>query len=210
MKVDVYTSNGSKKGTLDLPKSIFEVTAAPGLIHEALLRQQGNGRISTASVKTRSQVKGGGQKPWRQKGTGRARQGSIRSAQWKGGGVIFGPTDNRNFTKEMPRKMRRKAMLGALSAKAQNKEIVVLESFAETAPKTKSFVELMQKMGCDRKTLVVLSGRNEVIEKSSQNIPGVKSLFAQYLNIQDILTANRVVFLKDAVEKASEIFGDKK
>jgi large subunit ribosomal protein L4 len=210
MNADIFSSDGTKKGTIELPKSIFEVSAASGLMHEALLRQHGNARVSSASVKTRSQVKGGGKKPWRQKGTGRARQGSIRSAQWKGGGVIFGPTDNRNFSKNMPKKMRRKAMLGALSTKAQSKDIVVLESFAETTPKTKSFSELIQKIGCNGKTLVVLSGRNEIIEKSSRNVPGVKSLFAQYLNIQDILTANTILFLQDAVEKTSEIFGEKK
>ncbi len=210
MKIDLYTTDGSKKGSITLPKEIFEADIAIGLMHDALLRQQGNGRVSTASAKTRSEVAGGGRKPWKQKGTGRARQGSIRSAQWRGGGIIFGPTPNRNFGKEMPKKMRRKALLGALSAKAKAKGISALEGFSAKEPKTKDFSQLLQKIGCTGKTLVVTAGRDTILEKSANNIQEVKTIFAQYLNIADILSADRILFLEDAIEKTKEIFGSKK
>ncbi len=210
MKIDLYSSDGAKKGTVSLPKEIFEADITVGLMHEAALRQQGNARIPTASVKTKSEVRGGGRKPWRQKGTGRARQGSIRSAQWRGGGIIFGPKPNRNFAKDMPKKMRRKALFSALSSKAKEKGISALEAFNSQEPKTKILSELLGKIGCTGKTLVVIPARNGVIEKSAQNIPEVKVIFAQYLNIIDILSADKVLFLQDAIDKTKEIFGAKK
>jgi len=210
MKAPLFDNKGVKKGDISLPKEIFEVEISEGLIHEALLRQRGNARISTAAVKTRSQVKGGGRKPWRQKGTGRARQGSIRSAQWKGGGVIFGPTVDRNYSKNMPKKMRRKALLSALSAKAKEKSICALEAFESDAPKTKQFAALLGAMGCDGRVLVVLPSRDDILEKSARNIPGVKTIFAQYLNISDMISAKHIVFLQAAIEKTKDIFAPKK
>lgn len=209
MKIDLYASDGTKKGSVDLPKDIFEIEVNEGLIHEALIRQQANARIDTAFSKTRAEVRGGGKKPWRQKGTGRARQGTIRAGQWTGGGVIFGPRGNRNYEKQMPKKMRRKALLSALSAKAAAKSIIALESFESKEPKTKLLADLLKKMESDRRVLIVEANRNYVLEKSARNIPGVKTLFAQYLNIEDLLRADRVIFLQDAVAKTEEIFGTK-
>jgi large subunit ribosomal protein L4 len=210
MKADLYTSEGAKNGTVDLPAAIFGIKANVGLMHEALQRQLALGRANTASVKTKTEVAGGGRKPWRQKGTGRARQGSIRSAQWRGGGVIFGPTTERNYEMRMPKKMRRKALFSALSVKAEDKSIIALEAFASEVPKTKAFAGLLAKMECSRRTLVVISANDPVLQRSSRNLPGVKTILAQYLNIHDILSADRVVFLKDAISKTEEIFGDKK
>lgn len=207
-KIPLFDSKGAKKGDITLPKEIFETEISEGLIHEALLRQQGNARISTAAIKTKSDVRGGGRKPWRQKGTGRARQGSIRSAQWRGGGVIFGPNVDRNYSKLMPKKMRRKALFSVLSSCAAN--MIALESFDEKTPKTKALHELLGKMGCVGKILIVEPGRNEILEKSAKNIPGVKTIFAQYLNIADILSAKHIVFLKEAIDKTQTIFAPKK
>lgn len=206
MKADLYASNGSKKGTVDLPKTIFGIEANMGLMHDALVRQWGNARKNIVGTKTKTQVAGGGRKPWRQKGTGRARQGSIRSAQWRGGGVIFGPTNDRNFETRMPKKMRRKALFSALSVKANDKAIIALEAFDSKEPKTKLFAELLGKLGCDRRTLVVIAGSDPIIKKSTDNLEFVKTITAQYLNIQDIMTADRIVFLQDAIGKTEEIF----
>lgn len=209
MKAPVFDISGTSKGDIILPKEIFGADVVPGLMHEALLRQQGNARIATAAVKTRSEVRGGGRKPWRQKGTGRARQGSIRSAQWTGGGVIFGPTTERNFSKNMPKKMRRKALFSALSAKAKEGKILALDTFSEKSPKTKVFADFLQKVECNGKTLVVLSERNEVLEKSLRNIPGVKAIFAQYLNVSDALSSKNILFVGNAVEKTQAVFAPK-
>jgi large subunit ribosomal protein L4 len=210
MKLPVYLSDGTKKGDISLSGDMFGAEIVVGLMHDALLRQQGNARLATACAKTRSEVRGGGKKPWRQKGTGRARQGSIRSAQWRGGGVIFGPRPDRNFRKNMTKKMRRKALLSALSVKMKEGSIFVLDSFAEEKPSTKVFFRLLGTLGCSGRVLVVIPGRDIVLEKSARNIPGVKTIFAQYLNVEDILTAKNMLFLGDGLRKAEEIFGCKK
>ncbi len=206
MNVDLYASDGSKKGTVTLPKELFEVEVNMGLMHDALVRQWGNARANVVATKTKTQVAGGGRKPWRQKGTGRARQGSIRSAQWRGGGVIFGPTNERNLSKNMPKKMRRKALFSALTTKANDKAIIALEAFGSTDPKTKLFAELLGKMGCDRRTIIVVPSTDHVIQKSTRNLPYVKTITAQYLNVVDIMSADRIVFLQDAITRAQEIF----
>lgn len=197
MKVSMYTASGEKKGQTTLPK-LFETEASPILLKEALLRQQGNARVDTASTKTRTEVRGGGRKPWRQKGTGRARQGSIRSAQWKGGGVIFGPRGNRNYSKNMPKKMRRKALFGALHSRLE--DMIVLDSFTPDVPKTKEAAALLKALQCERRTLIVLPASNATIRKSFANIPFVKVITAQYLNIADILFAQKIVFFQDALK----------
>jgi len=209
MKVDLFAFDGEKKGSVSLPKEIFGMEVNEGLMHEALLRQRSNARIDTAFTKTKTEVRGGGRKPWKQKGTGRARQGSIRSAQWRGGGVIFGPRADRNYERQMPKKMRRKALLSALSVVAKGERIVALESFDATAPKTKAALNILTKMGDARRTLVVTSGRHEVLEKSFRNLQNVKTIFANYLNIVDLLSADRIIFLTDAIAKTEEIFGKK-
>ncbi len=206
MKVTLYTQSGEKSGTLELPAEIFEVAFNKDLVHQALVRQLANRRISTAQVKNRSAVRGGGKKPFRQKGTGRARQGTIRAPQMRGGGVVFGPSTDRNFKKDMPKKQRRKALFSALSLKAKNDEIIALEGYTADTPKTKDFVNLMSKMNVERKLLVVIAEKNEIIEKSINNIPNVKTILAPYVNIWDLQRHGKVLLLKDAVDKLKETF----
>ena len=210
MKAPLFTQDGAKKGTIDLPKDIFEVEAKEGLLHEALVRHLANQRVATAYAKNRSDVRGGGRKPWRQKGTGRARQGSIRSPQWRGGGAVFGPTGEENYTKQMPKKMRRKALFGALSLKAKAEEILALEEFKAEKPSTKAFAQFVEKLPVEKKVLVVLPGKDMIIEKSASNLPNVEVVLANFLNIHDILKAEKILFLKDAIAKTEEIFTDKK
>ncbi|QQS59336.1 50S ribosomal protein L4 [Candidatus Peregrinibacteria bacterium] len=208
MKIDLYSSTGEKKEQIPFPKGLLIETPNFALMHEALIRQEANARFALACTKTRSFVRGGGAKPWRQKGTGRARQGSRRSPQWRGGAVLFGPTGDQNFVKQMPKKMRRKALLSAISAKVSGKEVFAIETFQVEIPKTKHFAELLSHMKCSGKTLVVTSGRDEILEKSARNIPNVKVLFAQYLNIKDIVDAKQVIFLQEALQVAENIFGN--
>lgn len=206
MKVDLYTQTGEKKGTLDLPKSIFEVPFNKDLIHQALMMQLANKRLSLAHTKTRGFVRGGGKKPFRQKGTGNARQGTIRAPQMKGGAIIFGPTSEKNYTVAMPKKQRRKALFSALSEKARNNEIIALESYEAKAPKTKDFAAMLAKLPVERDVLVVIPEKNRIIQKSSSNIANAKTILANYLNIHDLQKYGKVLLFKDSVAKMEEIF----
>ncbi|MBD3330400.1 50S ribosomal protein L4 [Candidatus Peregrinibacteria bacterium] len=206
MKVDLYTQSGEKNGSLTLPKEIFEVKYNEDLIHQALIRQLANKRVAIAHTKTKGEVRGGGRKPFRQKGTGRARQGSIRSPHMKGGGVTFGPRNDRNFCKNMPKKQRRAALFSALSYKAKNNAIIGLEGFNADAPKTKEFNEMLKKLPIERNTLIVIPEKNAVIQKSSSNLPNAKTILAPYLNIHDLQKYRTIVIFKDAVDKLKETF----
>lgn len=210
MKIDLYTQAGEKNGTLDLPKEMFEIPFKKDLIHQALVRQAANERINLAHTKTRAEVRGGGRKPYKQKGTGNARQGSIRSPQWRTGGVVFGPRNNRNFSKNMPKKQRRLALFSALSEKAKKNELLGLEEYKAEKPKTKDFVTLIKKLPIKRNALVVLSEKNAVIEKSAANLKNVKIITAGYLNIRDLRDYRNIILLKDAVVKMQETFLTKK
>jgi large subunit ribosomal protein L4 len=205
MKADLYTQTGEKKGQVDLKKEFFEVEFNEALIHQALLRQRANARIPVAHTKERSEVRGGGRKPYRQKGTGYARQGSIRSPHYKGGGVVFGPRNTRNYSKDMPKRQRRKALFSALSVKAKNKEIIALEKY-EGKVKTKPFAEMIKKLPVERNALVVMPERNEALQKSANNLPNVKTIMVNYLNIADLQKYRKVIFLKDALDKMQEVF----
>ena len=209
MQVDIYTLDGAKKSKVTLPKALFEQEVNGGLIHLALQRQLGNSRTDTAYTKTKGEVRGGGRKPWNQKGTGRARTGTIRNPHWRGGGVTFGPRAERNFSKRLPQKMRRTALLSALSAKAQDKAIFALEKFTEKTPKTKLIANLLIKMGDAKRTLIISDTVNINLQKSSNNLLKVKTITAQYLNIYDIINADRIIFLKDAFKVAEDIFAPK-
>lgn len=206
MKVDLYTQSGTKSGSLDLPKEIFEVPFNKDLVHQALLRQLSNSRSPIAHTKTRGEVSGGGRKPFRQKGTGNARQGTIRAPHMRGGGVVFGPRNNRNFQKDMPKKQRRKALLSALSEKARQGEVIGLEAYESKVPKTKEFADLMTKIPVERSALVVIPDKNEALQKSARNIPNVKTILASYLNIHDLQKYKTVIVLKDSVKKLEETF----
>jgi large subunit ribosomal protein L4 len=156
------------------------------LMHQALVRQLANARLGTHKTKTRGQVSGGGRKPWRQKGTGRARQGSIRAPQWRGGGTVFGPTP-RSYEQKMPRKMRRQALRCALTVKASGAQVKVLDAFEMSEPKTKEMVGILQNLGVESSALILLPQRDEVILRSVRNLPKVRTLVAQYLNVRDLL-----------------------
>ncbi|MBI5415171.1 50S ribosomal protein L4 [Candidatus Peregrinibacteria bacterium] len=206
MKAPLYTQSGEKKGEVTLRKEMFEAPVRNSLMHQAMVRHLSNKRVDTAFTLVRSEVRGGGRKPYKQKGTGQSRQGSIRSPLWKGGGVIFGPRAERNYEKLMPKRMRREALFSALSSKAHDSEIVVLDSFSSKTPKTKIFVEMLKKLPVKEKILIVLPGSDTIFEKSTRNIPNVRVILVSYLNVVDLLWADSLLFLEASLEKAEEIF----
>ncbi|MEA2638376.1 MAG: large subunit ribosomal protein [Chloroflexota bacterium] len=201
----VVDQAGAVTGHLDLPESVFGIEPNEPVMHQALLRQLANGRQGTASSKTRSEVRGGGRKPYRQKGTGRARQGSIRSPQWAGGGVVFGPHP-RSYRMDMPRKQRRLALRSALSAKALDGSLVVLEAFALEEPRTRAITDLLRSVEAGRRVLVVLGSHNEMLEKSARNIAEVQVTLAGNLSVRDLLMAETVIVTRDAIEHIEEAF----
>ncbi len=196
---------GAVTGSVDLPESVFGIEPNGPVMHQALIRQLANGRQGTSSTKTRSDVRGGGRKPWRQKGTGRARQGSTRSPQWEGGGVVFGPHP-RSYRMDMPRKQRRLALRSALSAKAADGGVVVLDGFSLDEPRTRAVADLIRAVDAPRKVLVVLGSHNEMLEKSARNIPEVQLTLAGNLSVRDLLSADMVIVTKDAIEHIEEAF----
>jgi large subunit ribosomal protein L4 len=201
----VVDQTGAETGTVELPETIFGIEPNLPVMHQALIRQLANGRQGTSSTKTRSEVRGGGRKPWRQKGTGRARQGSTRAPHWEGGGVVFGPHP-RSFRIDMPRKQRRLALRSALSAKAQDGGLLVLESFDIEAPRTRAVADLIRGVDSPRKVLVVLGSHNEMFEKSARNIPEVRLTLAGNLSVRDIIGADKVLITRDAIEHIEEAF----
>lgn len=208
MTIDVYTATGTKKGTANLPKALFEAPINEGLMHQAVVRSQSNRRQAVAHVKTRGEVQGSTRKLFRQKGTGRARRGSVRAPLLRGGGKAFGARNNASYEKDMPKKMRRSALFSSLSAQAKHGNIIGLENYPETI-KTKDMVKLIDKLPVDlgRRILFVLPEKHQALELSARNVPGVKTISAQYLNPEDVLTARHIVFLVDALKKAEEVFG---
>ena len=192
MKVDVLNMKGEKVETADLAPAIFEAAIKPDLMHQALVRQLANARRGTQSAKTRGEVSGGGRKPWRQKGTGRARQGSIRSPQWVGGGKAHAPKP-RSYALRMPRKMRRAALRSALSVKASRSEILVLNEFKAKQAKTQEMAAILKRLVGDASVLILLPERDAEVEKSTRNLAGAETLLAQYLNVRDLLGFERVI-----------------
>lgn len=206
MKIDLYKQSGEKSGTLDLPENIFNVPFNRDLVHQALVRQLANKRVALAHTKLRGDVTGGAKKPFKQKGTGNARQGSTKGPHMKGGAVIFGPRNNRNYEKDMPKKQRRKALFCALSEKVRKNQVLALEAYESTEPKTKEFAMMISKLPVDRNVLVVIAEKNAVIQKSGANMPNVKMILAGYLNIHDLQKYKNILFLKDAIGKVEEVF----
>ena len=204
-KVNLYKTDGSIKGEIQISDEIFDAEIAETVMHQAVKMQLANKRQGTQSVKTRSEVRGGGAKPWRQKGTGRARHGSIRSPIWVGGGVAFAPKP-RSYRQAMPKKMRRIALKSALSSKVQNDEMIVLESLELTEPKTREMVKILDNLNATRKTVLVLSGKNDWIERSVRNIPNVKLLYVNTLNVYDILNCDKFIILEEAVRQIEEVY----
>jgi len=188
MQVPVRNVAGEVVDHIQLNEAIFGIQPHEPIMHQALVRQLSNARLGTAKTKTRGEVSGGGRKPWRQKGTGRARHGSIREPQWRGGGVAFGPRPGRNYKKRMLRKMRRLALRSALSVKAAEGRIVVLDELRVPAAKTREMVALLDRLAVDSSALILLPQRDEAIERAARNLPQVKTLRASYLNIRDLFT----------------------
>lgn len=196
---------GERNGEVDLPETIFGEKPNVPVMHQAYLRQLANGRQGTASTKTRATVRGGGAKPYRQKGTGRARHGSTREPSMKGGANVFGPKP-RDYSQKMPKQMRRLALRSALSQKAKDEQIRVIESFVFDEPKTKQAQELMQAIGFDSTTLVVLPAPNYVVSRSFENLAGTKLVLARNLNLRDLFSHTYVLISKDSIELLEENF----
>ena len=199
MEIEVKNMQGETVKRMELPAAIFEAPINKDLMHQALQRQLANARLGTHDTKTRGEVAGGGKKPWKQKGTGRARQGSTRAPQFKGGGKVHTPTP-RDYTQAMPRQMRRAALRSALSVKAADKQIVVVDDLQLTAPKTAEMLKsLVTLVGADT-ALVLLPAKNENVEKSIRNIEHAKYLRANYLNIRDLLSYDKVILPVSALD----------
>ena len=205
MRVDVWNLQGQKVDTVELESAVFEAPVKPDLILQALVRQQANARLGTHATKTRSQVRGGGRKPWRQKGTGRARQGSRTAPQWKGGGVVFGPHP-RGYEQKLNAKMRRAALQGVLSSKAAEGALRVVEGFELDEIETRAFAERLAAWKAEGKVLVVLAARDHVVERSCRNLREVRVILADSLNVIDLLEADTVVFTRDALARAQEVY----
>lgn len=203
MEVDVVNMEGQKVRTLELPAKIFEAPINVDLMHQAYVRQMANARLGTHKTKTRSEVAGGGRKPWKQKGTGRARAGSIRSPLWKGGGVIFGPKP-RSYAKDMPRKMRRLALRSALTVKAE--DIIPVTEWKFEKPSTKTLNSLLSKMGATGKVLMIIHEHDEWLERSSNNLPNVNLILARNLNVKDLLNCDKIVATTAALDQMEEVF----
>jgi large subunit ribosomal protein L4 len=199
MKVDVINLKGQKVSTTELPPAIFEAPIKPDLMHQALVRQMANARLGTHKTKTRGEVSGGGRKPWRQKGTGRARQGSIRAPQWVGGGKAHTPRP-RDYSLRMPRKMRRAALRSALSSKAAEAGIVVVDALTVDMPRTSELAQTLGTLGGGGMLLVLMGERNEAFELSARNLPGTKMLDARYLNVRDLLACDRLIMPLSALD----------
>jgi large subunit ribosomal protein L4 len=204
-KVALYNMEGKQVGDVELSDSIFGIEVNKTVLHEAVVNFLANQRQGTQSTKTRGEVSGGGRKPWKQKGTGRARQGSIRASQWVGGGVAFGPKP-RTYAYTLNKKVKRLAMKSALSSKVASNEILVLDSLELKELKTKNMVDVLNKLNVTEKTLIVLSEKNENVEKSARNIENVKLSKVNTLNVFDILNCDKFIITKDAVSKVEEVY----
>ena len=201
----ILNATGGDAGSVDLADSLFGAPVNESLIHQAVVRQQAGRRIGTVDTLTRGEVRGGGRKPWRQKGTGRARQGTRRAPQWAGGGVVFGPHP-RSYAQKMPAKMRRSALRGALSAKQAEGAVRVVTGFELDAIKTKSMIERLEAWNVEGKVLLVLPARDLTVERSSRNLQAVRVILADSLNVVDLLEADTVVFTREALDRAQEVY----
>ncbi|MBU7594025.1 50S ribosomal protein L4 [Metabacillus halosaccharovorans] len=203
-KVALLNQAGSNVGEIELNDSVFGIEPNQHVLFEAVIMQRASLRQGTHKVKNRSEVAGGGRKPWRQKGTGRARQGSIRSPQWRGGGIVFGPTP-RSYAYKLPKKVRRLAIKSALSSKVVDNSIVVLEDLALNAPKTKEMASVLKGLSVEKKALIVTADNNENVALSARNIPGVTVVTANGVNVLDVLNHDKLIMTKAAVQKVEEV-----
>jgi large subunit ribosomal protein L4 len=209
MEADVFNMQGEKVRTVELPAAIFEAPVKVDLMHQAFVRQMANARLGTHSTKGRSDVSGGGRKPWRQKGTGRARQGSTRAAQWVGGGKVHTPKP-RDYTQSMPRKMRRAALRSALSVKASENGLILLDELKVDEPKTRLMAQALDKLVGNASALIVIPEKNaqyDDVVRSSNNLPDAKTLMAHYLNIRDLLGYDKLVMPVQALDVLASFLG---
>lgn len=205
-EVKLFNQDGSEAGNVALEDAVFGIEPNEHVIHEVVVMQRAAKRQGTHAVKNRSEVRGGGRKPWRQKGTGRARQGSIRSPQWVGGGVVFGPTTERNYKYKLPKKVRSLALKSALSSKVQNDEMIVLTELNFEQPKTKQLVNVLEGLNVEDKALIVTAEKQDNVVLSANNLQDVKVLTVNEVNVLDIISHDKLIMTKDAAEKAGEVF----
>ncbi|EMR06323.1 50S ribosomal protein L4 [Bhargavaea cecembensis DSE10] len=205
-KVSVLNQTGASVGEVELSESVFGIEPNEAVLFEAIISQRASLRQGNHKTKQRGEVAGGGRKPWRQKGTGRARQGSTRSPQWRGGGTVFGPVP-RSYSYKLPRKVRRLALRSALSAKVREESLVVLDALTFDAPKTKAFVQVLKDLSVDKKALFVTAELDENVALSARNIPGVTVVSANGINVLDLVGHDKLVMTKSAVEKVQEVLG---
>ncbi len=206
-KIALYNQQGEKQKDLEVSDVMFGAKPNEDLIHQALVRQHANSRVSVITyTKTKAEVSGGGRKPFRQKGTGQARQGSTRNPHWKGGGVAFGPGNNRNYKQMMPKKQRRLALFSALSMKLGEGKVIALDKLELPKIKTKDVVNVLEKLPIEKDVLILLPEKNEIVQKSGRNLPFAKTMLVNYLNIADLQRYDKVVFLKESLKKMEELF----
>ena len=204
-KVTIYDMTGKSVGELDLSEAVFGIEPNKVVMHAAVVNYLANQRQGTQSTLTRTEVRGGGRKPWRQKGTGHARQGSIRAPQWRHGGVALGPKP-RDYKYSLNKKVKRLAMKSAFSSKVQENNLVVVDSISLESYRTKTVVEMLKALGVEKKALIVLPEVNKMVAKSAANIPGVKTTLVNTLNVYDILNYDKFIVAKDAVAKLEEVY----
>jgi large subunit ribosomal protein L4 len=210
MKIEIYNQKGEVAKTMELPKDVFQVEVREQLIHQALIRQLANARHAIAHTQTKGEVSGGGRKPFRQKGTGNARQGSITNPHFIGGGVAFGPRNTRNFELDMPKKQRRKALMMALSVKASESKVFGLDSYTDKDAKTKGMADLIAKLPVTRNVLIVLPESDALIKRVTKNLTNAKTITVPYLNIHDLQKYDSLCFVGNGIEKIKETFTNNK
>ena len=204
-KVNVYNMQGEIVEEMELSEEIFGVEINEHVVYEVVKNQLANKRQGTQSAKTRAEVRGGGRKPWRQKGTGRARQGSIRSPQWKGGGVVFAPKP-RDYSYSVPKKVRRLALKSVLTDKLQNNEMIVVDQLSFDAPKTKEMKKVLANLKADKKALIVMAEKDANVIRSANNIPNIATTLVNTINVYDILKYNSFIITKEAVKRVEEVY----
>ncbi|MBB6216818.1 large subunit ribosomal protein L4 [Anaerosolibacter carboniphilus] len=204
-KVALVNISGQQVGEMELSDSVFGAEINQSVLHDVVKNYLANQRQGTQSAKTRAEVRGGGRKPWKQKGTGRARQGSIRSPQWVGGGVVFAPKP-RDYRYELPKKVKRLAMKSALSSKVQSENIIVVDALDMNAPKTKDMASILKNLNVEKKALIVMNEKNDNVVKSANNLPGITTTLVTTLNVYDILNHEKFIITKDAVHKVEEVY----
>ncbi len=205
--VKIYNQEGQETGKMDLNPKFFGVKVKPALVHEVVIAQQANARKNTGHTKTKGEVKGGGKKPWKQKGTGRARQGSIRSPQWVGGGITHGPRKERNFSVKVNKKLKRAALYMALSDKVADEKLLVLEPPTFLEPKTKFAAAMIKKLPLGKRTLFVIPSSNPSLLRMVRNLSSIKMVTANTLNLVDVVNAPTIMFQRDAIGAFEKIYG---